>query len=161
MAMFAFGALGGIVPDGLRLLAWARNQNADRGPLPLNDIAFYISMVLGADESLELIEVNDGDQAIAAVEGIDVLLIGTSDLTATMGIPGQLTHERVEQAYSATIAAARRHGKHVGMGGIYDPQLMPKYIDMGVRLILAGSDLAFLMAAAKERITLLRGLQRS
>ena len=50
------------------------------------------------------------------------------------------------------------HGKHPGMGGVYDPQLMPKYVGMGMRFILAGNDLAFLMAAAKERAAMLRNV---
>src|SRR6202012_1467871 len=36
--------------------------------------------------------------SIAAVEGIDVLFIGTSDLTADLGISGQLGHPKVIEA---------------------------------------------------------------
>src|SRR5439155_284727 len=52
--------------------------------------------------------------------------------------------------------AARRHGKHPGMGGVYDPPHMEKYVRMGMRFILGGSDLSLLMAAAKERAGFLR-----
>ncbi|HSN39768.1 MAG TPA: aldolase/citrate lyase family protein [Burkholderiales bacterium] len=97
--------------------------------------------------------------AIAAVKGVDVLLIGTNDLCAEMGIPGQFADARVEAAYQKVIAACRSHGKHPGMGGVYDPPLLQKYIGMGMRFILSGSDLAFMMAGARERTGFLRALK--
>ena len=65
---------------------------------------------------------------IAAVEGIDGLLIGTSDLTAEMGISGQILHPRVEEAYRSVGAACRKAGKFLGMGGVYEPDAMKHYI---------------------------------
>jgi 2-keto-3-deoxy-L-rhamnonate aldolase RhmA len=107
---------------------------------------------------LETPQAIENADAIAAVPGIDVLLVGTNDLCAEMGIHGQFADARVAAAYEKVIAACRRHGKHPGMGGVYDPQLMPKYVGMGMRFILAGNDLAFLMAAAKERAAMLRNV---
>jgi 4-hydroxy-2-oxoheptanedioate aldolase len=95
--------------------------------------------------------------AIAAVPGVDVVLIGTNDLCAEMGIPGQFADPRVEDAYRKVIAACKKHNKHPGMGGVYDPPLMAKYIAMGMRMILSGGDLGFLMAGAKARSGFLRG----
>src|SRR5207247_919017 len=95
-------------------------------------------------------------EEIAAVPGVDVLLIGTSDLCAEIGILGQVGDPRVEAAYRRVIDACRRHGKHPGMGGVYDPPHMEKYVRMGMRFILGGSDLSLLMAAAKERAGFLR-----
>jgi 2-keto-3-deoxy-L-rhamnonate aldolase RhmA len=97
--------------------------------------------------------------AIAAVPGVDALLIGTSDLTMEMGIPGQLDHPDVIAAYEAMLDACKKHNKHPGMGGIYQPDLLQKYIGMGVKLILAGSDLSLLMAAGKARVADIRAAQ--
>lgn len=99
--------------------------------------------------------------AIAAVPGIDVLLIGTNDLCVEMGIPGELGHGRVTAAYERMIAACREHGKWPGMGGIYDEPLMQRYIGMGARFILAGGDLGFLLGAATDRAEFLRKMQKS
>lgn len=96
--------------------------------------------------------------AIAAVPGVDVLLIGTNDLTLEMGIPGKYDDPQVVAAYAAVLAACRRHGKHPGMGGIYDHPTMEKYIRMGARFILCGSDLSFLMAGGQARADFLRAL---
>jgi len=108
---------------------------------------------------LETPQAIDNAEAIAAVPGIDVLLIGTNDLCAEMGIHGDFGNPRVPAAYEKVIAACKKHGKFPGMGGVYDPALMKKYVAMGMRFILSGNDLAFLMAAAKERATMLRALE--
>ena len=94
--------------------------------------------------------------AIAAVPGIDVVLIGTNDLCAELGIPGQFADPKVEDAYRKVIAACKKHGKHPGMGGVYDQKLMDKYIGYGMRFILSGGDLSFLMTGAKARTEFLR-----
>ena len=44
--------------------------------------------------------------AIAAIDGIDVLHIGASDLSTEMGIPGQYTHERMRAAFESVARAA-------------------------------------------------------
>lgn len=97
-------------------------------------------------------------EAIAAVPGVDALLIGTSDLTMEMGIPGQAEHPDVVKAYETMLAACRKHGKHPGMGGIYDPAVMKRYVAMGVRMVLAGNDMAFLMSGARSQSAAVRAL---
>jgi len=90
-------------------------------------------------------------EKIAAVPGIDVLLIGTNDLAAEMGIPGDFGNERIAAAYETTIAACRKHGKYPGMAGVYSEDLLKRYVGMGMQLALAGNDVGFLMAAGTER----------
>jgi 2-keto-3-deoxy-L-rhamnonate aldolase RhmA len=96
-------------------------------------------------------------EEIAAVRGIDALLIGTNDLCFEMGIPGEFNDPRVADAYRKVIAACRKHGKFVGMGGMYTPELLERHIAMGVQLVLAGSDFSLLLQAGRERASLVRG----
>src|SRR5262245_13962244 len=100
----------------------------------------------------------DSADAIAAVPGVDVLLIGTNDLTLEMGIAGQYDDPKVVQAYRTVIAACEKHGKYLGMGGIYDHPNMERYIKMGARFVLGGSDVTFLMAGGQARVDFLRGV---
>jgi len=95
---------------------------------------------------------------IAAVDGVDALMIGTTDLTNEMGIPGQIGHEKVVEAYRILTHECARFGKLAGMGGVYDEVHAPAYLKMGVRFVLGGSDHALLMAAAKARASFLKGL---
>jgi 2-keto-3-deoxy-L-rhamnonate aldolase RhmA len=86
---------------------------------------------------------------IAAVPGIDVLLIGTNDLCASLGIHGQFGHPMVDEAYGQVVAACQRHGLAAGMGGIREHALMRRRVDQGVRFVLVGSDLSLLARAAR------------
>jgi 2-keto-3-deoxy-L-rhamnonate aldolase RhmA len=95
---------------------------------------------------------------IAAIEGIDALLIGTNDLTLEMGIPGQVGHERVREAYAKVAGACRRHHKVLGMGGVYDQEVASRYIGMGARLVLGGNDHGLLIDAATRRAQFLRSI---
>jgi len=120
----------------------------------INAATFLVMML----ESPTAIENAD---AIAAVPGVDALLIGTSDLSMEMGIPGQLDHPDIIAAYQAMIRACQKHNKHPGMGGIYEPKLIEQYVDLGVRLVLAGSDLSLLMSAGRARVNDVRAAFKS
>lgn len=97
-------------------------------------------------------------RAIAAVEGIDALMIGTSDLSAEMGVSGEIGHEKVQAAYGAVAAACRDEKKFLGMGGVYDERWASHYIGLGARFILGGGDHAFIVGAGAARSQFLRGL---
>jgi 2-keto-3-deoxy-L-rhamnonate aldolase RhmA len=97
---------------------------------------------------------------IAAVDGVDVLMIGTGDLTAELGLQGQPDHDTIVAAYRTVAEACERHGKWLGMGGVGADELMGRYIGMGVRFVLAGNDLGFAMAAASRRSETLREFER-
>ena len=91
-------------------------------------------------------------EEIAAVEGVDLVLMGTNDLLADMGIPGQYEHQRVRDAYARTLAACKKHGKHVGVGGLATrPKLAAEFVKMGARYVSTGTDLAFLLAECTAR----------
>jgi 2-keto-3-deoxy-L-rhamnonate aldolase RhmA len=114
-----------------------------------------VVMMLESPEGIENAE------AIAAVPGVDALLIGTNDLCFEMGIPGKFDDPKVSAAYAKMIAACRKHGKFAGMGGLYTPELFERYVGMGVQLVLAGSDFSLLMQAGSARVNLLRGLKKA
>jgi 2-keto-3-deoxy-L-rhamnonate aldolase RhmA len=94
--------------------------------------------------------------AIAAVPGIDCLLIGSNDLAMELGIPGAFADNRIAAAYEAVCDACRDHGKAAGIGGISDEALLRRYIEMGVRLVLPGSDLSMMARAAAETAAAMR-----
>ena len=91
----------------------------------------------------------DAAADIAAVHGIDALLIGTNDLCADLGIPGQFGDPRVDEAYRRVIDACRASGLAPGMAGIRDHLLMTRRVREGVRFVLVGSDLSLLARAMR------------
>jgi len=101
---------------------------------------------------MEAVEALDRVEEIVAVDGVDMMLIGTNDLTAEWEIPGQYDDPCVTAAYEKTIAACRRHGKHVGVGGLGSrPDLVEKFVRMGARYVSTGTDLGFLLAACTAK----------
>ena len=95
-------------------------------------------------------------EAIAAVPGIDALMIGTNDFCAEAGIGGQLGHEIVAKAYETVGAACRKHKKFAGMGGVSSNELMAKYINLGAQFLLGGADQGFIINGGKARTGYLR-----
>jgi 4-hydroxy-2-oxoheptanedioate aldolase len=89
---------------------------------------------------------------IAAVDGVDMVMIGSNDFLADCGLAGQYEHARLRDAYVKTIAACRKHGKHVGVGGLSSrPQLVAAFVRMGARYVSTGTDLGFLLAACSAK----------
>jgi 2-keto-3-deoxy-L-rhamnonate aldolase RhmA len=107
---------------------------------------------------VETAEAIDNVDEIAATEGVDVVHIGSNDLLADIGLPGQFDHPRVAQMYQQVIEACRRHGKHAGLGGVRDAALCKRYLRLGFRFMTTNSDLAFLLAGASQRTAELRKL---
>src|SRR6516164_3481007 len=56
----------------------------------------------------------DEIDAIAATKGLDVIFIGTSDLSFSLGLRGKQNEPRLEAAVAKIVAASRRHGKVLG-----------------------------------------------
>lgn len=106
-----------------------------------------------------MIETREGvrnAEAIAAVEGVDVLLVGTNDLLADMGKPGQFGDPEVMEAIAHCTRAALRHGKYAGVGGDQDLSRQATFIRDGVRFISTQSDGAFMITAASNLTANLR-----
>ena len=144
-------------PIGHRSVAGAMAQ-LEYELMPMSDVVRVINDETLVAVMLETPQAIDNADAIAAVPGIDVLLIGTNDLCAEMGIPGQVGDEKVARAYDKVISACRNNGRAAGMGGIYDEDVCSKFVRAGCRFVLAGADIGFLMAAAKARTGFMRGI---
>jgi 2-keto-3-deoxy-L-rhamnonate aldolase RhmA len=130
----------------LKFQTWPVNESRR----VLNERTTVVAMIEGP-EALDRVD------EIAAVDGVDILFIGTNDLCAELGIDGQFEHELIRKAYHRTIEACRPRGKHVGIGGLASkPKLLAEFIKLGALYVSAGSDLQYLIGAARERSKLIR-----
>jgi 2-keto-3-deoxy-L-rhamnonate aldolase RhmA len=143
-------------PDGRRSMGGGLPQTGF-APMPIGEAARSVNDETLVVAMLETPRGIDNCEAIAAVPGIDALLIGTNDLCFELGVPGRFDDPRVVDAYARVIAACRAHGKHPGVAGVQAPELLGRYIGMGTRLVLAGADFALLLQAASARASLVRG----
>jgi 4-hydroxy-2-oxoheptanedioate aldolase len=98
-------------------------------------------------------------EAIAAVAGVDIVLIGPSDLTAEMGIHGQYENERFHNAVDSVAAACRSRGVALGVAGIRSLDLLQRFAGLGLRFISAGTDAGMMAEAATARAHALRELE--
>jgi 2-keto-3-deoxy-L-rhamnonate aldolase RhmA len=95
--------------------------------------------------------------AIAAVPGIDVLLIGSNDLCTALGIPGELKSPKLRAAYETAAKACKAHNKILGVGGIRgDVEHVTELVKLGARFVIAGSDVQYLMKSARNEVAALR-----
>lgn len=146
-------------PAGKRSMGGGLQQTGFAA-MPVGEVARAVNeetMLVVMIESPEAVKNAD---AIAAVKGVDAVLIGTNDLCFEMGIPGKFDDPKVEEAYQAVIRACKKHGKFAGMGGLYTQPYLEKYVGMGVQLILSGSDFMLLMRAGKEQAGMIRAYEK-
>jgi 2-keto-3-deoxy-L-rhamnonate aldolase RhmA len=113
------------------------------------------TMVVAMIESETALE---AAEEIAAVDGVDMLLVGTNDLCSSLGFPGQHDHPRVREAYRHCIDVCQRHGRTLGIGGLASrPALAQELVAMGARYMSVGNDLGFLLAGATAQANALSG----
>ena len=76
-----------------------------------------------------------------ALEGFEVLLVGPTDLSATLGIPGQIHHDRVEQIMSDVAQRVKGTGKFLATT-FQDPAVARRWIAEGYTMMNISSPLA-------------------
>ncbi len=101
-------------------------------------------------------------EEIFSVPGIDGFLIGPYDLSGSMGMPGALTHPKVEKAVARVMAAARKYKIPAGYHSVAaDPRVARQRIKQGFRFLGFSLDSIFLGTAAVNAVAeLKRGLKK-
>jgi 2-dehydro-3-deoxyglucarate aldolase len=94
-------------------------------------------------------------EAIVAVAGIDAVLVGPYDLSASMGHMGQLDHPDVIQAIEHVTNVCHAAGVRLGIFGVSAEAVQP-YRTRGYTLIVAGVDTLLLGQAARELLAQIR-----
>ena len=137
-------------PSGTRSLIYGGPQ-LEYETLPPDDVMAGLNAETLLVMMIETPKALENVAEIAAVDGVDILLVGGSDLSATMGIAGQFQNPDFVDAIGKVIAAAQGAGKWPGLGGIYDEAIMAGFLDAGMRFVLGGADLSFILAGGKSR----------
>ncbi len=134
-------------PRGLR--GSGADQAAFRWPAPEGyyDFADKNVLVVAVVEDTSALE---NIEEIAATPGIDVLFIGTSDLSFSLGLRGNEYHPKVDRAVEKIVAAAKKHGKFLGRPG-RNPEEIKRFQKQGFRFFMTVTDMD-LMAAGAARL---------
>ena len=87
-------------------------------------------------------------EAIADLEGYDILLFGAGDFSHSIGAPGDMNHPLVVEAREKVAKVANKYGKFAGAPG--GPDVRQSLIDMGYTFISVGSDVTSLSRCCRE-----------
>lgn len=100
---------------------------------------------------IETVKAVTNIEAIAATEGIDVLFVGPTDLSLSLGILGQLNHSQYQDAIRKISAAAKKYGKALGVL-LQDVKEYEMYFQLGFRFFACGADSMFVRRGAEEMV---------
>jgi 2-keto-3-deoxy-L-rhamnonate aldolase RhmA len=95
-------------------------------------------------------------EAIVRVEGVDGVLIGPYDLSASLGVPGAVDHPDVRAAIERARTSCQAAGVAIGIFGLTADAVRP-YMEKGFTMIVAGVDTVLLGNAATALVSALRG----
>ena len=156
------------VDDAAAVARWMRTQPGGERGVAL----FTRGMELGArghgdvatrhEDILAIVQIEStaavaAADAIAGVDGIDVLFVGPTDLTHALGIPGRVDDPRYEDAARSVAAAARAAGKAAGVM-LWKPEDARRYIDLGFTFLCLSSEGSFLDRALRSALGSVRSI---
>ncbi len=130
--------------------------NFDYEPIPVGEATARINDLTLVACMVETREGLDNVEEIAAVDGVDVVHVGSNDLLLDMGMPGQFGSPEHVAAIDRVIAACAAHGKVAGLGGERDIPRQIDFIRKGVKFVTTQTDLRFLQLAATNHTAALR-----
>jgi 2-keto-3-deoxy-L-rhamnonate aldolase RhmA len=145
-------------PRGVR--GMARQVRATSFGLYADEYLTNIEKNLLTIVQIETVEGLKDVDGIAAIQGVDVLFVGPSDLTVSMGIFREFQHERYQKAIRDVAAAAKKHGKCCGVL-LQDTSEYEMYYKLGYRFLACGSDGSFVNKAAADMVKKLGDLSAS
>ncbi|HEX3779576.1 MAG TPA: aldolase/citrate lyase family protein [Pseudonocardiaceae bacterium] len=139
-------------PSGQRSALTMVPQQGMR-PTPATSLNPTLDELTVVQVLLETPEGIDNADAIAELDGVDIVGIGANDLTAELGFPGDYRHPGFRAAVETAAKACRRHGKPLQVGGIGDLSIVESLLPLGISsLQLTGTDTDLLFSGAQTRV---------
>ena len=90
------------------------------------------------------------------IEGIDVVLVGSSDLSQELGIPGDYEHVKMVECYQHVLDICRRWRVTPGLAGVVDLNLVRHWREKGFRFLYCASEAGLLVQGGKEVVAKMR-----
>ncbi len=132
-------------PNGVRGLGGSvRASNFGRDTSYVRDAEKELCLLV----QVETKEALDQIEAIAAIDGVDGIFIGPSDLSASMGYPGQPNHPEVRAAIDAAIPRIRKAGKAPGILVVNNEDRARECLALGAQFVAVALDMVLLREAA-------------
>ena len=133
-------------PHGVRGVGSALARAARWNRIP--DYLARASETVSVTVQIESVAAVAAVEEILAVDGVDAIFLGPSDLAASMGLLGQQEHPRVRAAVEHCLAAATAAGKPAGVNA-FNPETARAYLAAGAAFVLVGADVALLARSSE------------
>ena len=132
-------------PQGVRGVSVSHRSNR-YGTVPeyFQTINDNISVIVQIESRKAVAAIDE----ICAVDGVDCVFIGPSDLAAGYGYLGNPLHPEVQEAMQKIIASAKAHGKPAGILAPVEADAR-RYLEMGLTFVAVGSDLGVFRNASQ------------
>ena len=118
---------------GTELASYLRTANAET----------MVGVQIETTEALENLD------AIAGMNGVDILFVGPQDLTLSLGLLDDRKNPRVREAMRTVVEACEKHGKVPGTL-VINPDEKRTAVELGFRFISLASDVRFLLDGARS-----------
>ncbi|WP_392561020.1 2-dehydro-3-deoxyglucarate aldolase [Orbus sturtevantii] len=132
-------------PEGIRGVSVSHRSNAFGS---IKDYFEKINQNICVMLQIETQQALDNVEEIVAIDGVDGIFVGPSDLSASLGHFGNPQHPEVQAAIKKVFDVAKKHGKG---GGILAPVEAEarEYLAMGATFVAVGNDLGLLRSATQ------------
>jgi 2-keto-3-deoxy-L-rhamnonate aldolase RhmA len=130
--------------------------------LSQKEVAECLDQLITTTAMIETERGVDNAESISAVDGVDMVMVGTADLSALIGVPGSLDSPEIRSACEHVAAACKKNGKIFAIGGVRnDPELAADYVAMGAQFIIAGMDADYFQQSAMADVIAIRNALES
>ncbi len=141
-------------PEGIRGLALL-TRGAGLGEVPHGYVHELNQRVLWIVQVESPVAVSNAAE-VAAIDGVDVLFVGPTDLSHALRIPGRFDDPTYVDALRTVVSACRAAGKAAGIL-LRNPADAARHLEMGFTFVGLGSDAAFVADGARAAIRTARG----
>ena len=132
-------------PDGIRGCGPRRTILLDPDYLKTVNDEILIIVQIETEEAV------DNAEGILSVEGVDAFFVGPFDLSASMGLMGQITHARVQESINRVFEVGKRLGVASGIWQGAGMEIKER-LNEGWQMVALGMDINFLMDGAQNAL---------
>jgi 4-hydroxy-2-oxoheptanedioate aldolase len=119
--------------------------------IPIADYVAFMKENLFVMVQIESPQAVANAEAIAAIDGVDMLVVGPYDLSGSMGIPNQFENPEHRKLVDAAVAGAKRAGKPIATVP-HGPHDAASLFARGFRFVIASTDFGLMRRAAVQEI---------
>ena len=136
-------------PEGIRGVAPARASNYGRG---FGDYFERANDDVVTVVQIESVEGVDNAAEIVSVDGVDAVLVGPGDLSASLGVFGRWESDRFREALATVIDATHEVGCPIGLFAT-GPDDIHRWVNAGADFVIAGTDTFYIEVGSDDART--------